>query len=124
METKEILKDIAPEFANEDDEKIDRFISYSESEVNYKIFDTQDNIDYKKAIAYLTASKLKISKLSQKTNIGGVYKDIKSANLEIKHNGVGSNLAKSMTDNPYQTEFQRLIDMYQHKDIFLDSALL
>lgn len=119
LKIKEVLKDLAPEFANEDDSKLDRFIAYSQAEVDVLIFGTEDNIDYKKAIALLSASKIKISTAAKNTSVGGVFIDVKAGNLEKKHNNAGSSLAKSLTDNPYQEEFQRLVDMYRKKEIFL-----
>jgi len=120
MEILDIFKDLASEFSNESDEVINRFISYSQSEISANLF--QDELNYKKAVAYLSASKLKIRKGSAMLGSGGVVLGQRVGNVEIRPIINNAVKFKNINDNPYQNEYEKLIALERNKEFFVISS--
>ena len=117
MEILDIFRDIASEFSNESDEVINRFVLYSQAEISNDFF--TDELNYKKAVAYLSASKLKIKKSALMLGAGGVIMGQRVGNIEIRPVINNAVKFKNINDNPYQNEYEKLIANERSKSLFV-----
>lgn len=117
MEILDIFRDIASEFSNESDEVINRFILYSQSEISNDFF--EDELNYKKAVAYLSASKLKIKKGASMLGSSGVVLGQRVGNIEIRPVINNAVKFKNINENPYQNEYEKLIANERSKELFV-----
>jgi hypothetical protein len=116
----DIFRDIATEFSNESDDVVNRFISYCQAEVSTDFF--ENNLNYEKAIAYLSASKLKINKGASILGSGGVVMGQRVGNIEIRPVINNAVKFKNINDNPYQNEYEKLIANERSKELFVISS--
>jgi hypothetical protein len=101
----DIIGDIAPQFANEDVDKLNRFIGYAKCEVNSSIF-KGDQMCYDKAVAYFTSHLL--AKSSMTASSSGAIKRKKEGDLECEFSDFGSD--SSLVDSTqYLTEFNKIM---------------
>lgn len=113
----DIFRDLATEFSGESDELVNRLISYAEAEISSDFF--ENNINYQKAIAYLVASKLKIKKGASMLGAGGVVMGQRAGNIEIRPVINNAVKFKNINDNPYQSEYEKLIANERSKELFV-----
>lgn len=129
---RQILKDIDSTLDTKDNTYLDRWISYAINEVRPEIFGGEDKIDYQKAVAYLTASKLQASILGSKTSSNystgsGGLKRKKAGNVELEYfqantNSSSSSETKSNSD-VYYSEYKRILKKYTANSIILEHSL-
>jgi hypothetical protein len=117
MEILDIFRDIASEFSTESDEVVNRFILYSQAEISTDYF--ADELIYKQAVAYLSASKLKIKKNSTMLGAGGVVMGQRAGNIELRPVINNAIKFKNINDNPYQTEYEKLLLNERNKSLFV-----
>lgn len=99
MAIKDILIDIAPEFATADSDLLDRFISYAALSVNRDAFLMRADL----ATAYLAAH---ILKLSKRKGVGGTVITNKAGDLMRQYSSNPKDTELDQTS--YGKEFKRL----------------
>lgn len=97
----EIISDIAPQFANEDINKLNRFIGYAKCEVNKSLFSNELQC-YQKAVAYYTAHLL--AKAQEGSSSSGSLRRKKEGDLEIEFNS-----PDLIDSTQYLTEFKKIM---------------
>lgn len=131
---RQILKDIDASLSTKDDAFLDRWISYSLSEVRAEIFGGEDKIDYQKCVAYLTASKIQGSILGSTTSNNystgaGGLKSKKAGNVELQYYQANTSSSSSSTvdskgnSDIYMTEYKRILKKYTANSIILEHSL-
>jgi hypothetical protein len=115
----QILKIVAPEFASKDDAFLNTWINIVASEVREQLFGNTDNIDYQKAVAYLTAAKMKISSTNGQGASGALVRK-KTGDVELEYGRVAGAANSSILDNAYMMEYKRLLSLYTRNTIILE----
>lgn len=101
----EIIGDIAPQFASEDINKLNRFIGYAKCEVNKSLF--SNNLQcYEKAVAYYTAHLL--AKAQEGSSSSGSLKRKREGDLELEFSDF-SNSPQLVDSTQYLTEFRKIM---------------
>jgi len=100
----EIIGDIAPQFANDDVDKLNRFIGYAKCEVNQNLF-SSDLQCYEKAVAYYTSHLL--AKAEEGSSSIGSLRRKKEDQLECEFASSTSDVALDSTQ--YLTEFKKIM---------------
>ena len=100
----EIISDIAPQFANDDTNKLNRFIEYAKCEVNQNLF-SADLQCYQKAVAYYTAHLL--AKAGESASSSGSLTRKKEDQLECEYSR--STGITVLDSTQYLTEFNRIM---------------
>ena len=99
-----ILNDIAPQFASEPVEKVNRFIGYAQCEINEANFNDQACLN--QATAFYTAHLL--SKASEDSAIQGSLKRRKEGDLECEYSSYDNNDG-SLNSTQYLAKYESMV---------------
>ena len=100
----QIIGDIAPQFASEDINKLNRFIDYAKCEVNENLF-SKDLKCYEKAVGYYTAHLL--AKSTEGSSSTGSLKRKKEGDLECEYSSATGDIILDSTQ--YLNEYNRIM---------------
>lgn len=103
----DMLKSVAPELGDEEDERLERFIEMAAQRISAKVFGKV----YPQAVAYLAAHMVTLSNRKRDTDVAaaGPVTSVSTGGLSMQFDGGGPE-GDELDSTPYGRQFQQLRD--------------